>query len=291
MNGVQSLGIFDKRQANALALSSGCHAVSMGGDIDREALKEVAKWDLWNPWAMYYEIHSTHPLIAKRLMMLGQQARVLGQPPYVEFDERKPESYWDDFLLDVIVSSLPMITVVAGLFVMVFFRGAPLCGFCHQTKAGGLFFLFLGISFLVKTLYMYSSTHFMPMTIQGLLKKIKVSAVNPAACVVRGKIIGRGVPGLIYSEDFVLQDKTGIIFLDYQQPLAVWNFLFGLFRAAHYQNQEAEIVGWYRRSPIPYIEVKSMTVNGKTSVCYVYHLKIISALAVLALGVFLLLMM
>lgn len=44
------------------------------------------QWDLWNPWARFYEIHSTHPLVARRLEALADHAAALGQEPVVVFD-------------------------------------------------------------------------------------------------------------------------------------------------------------------------------------------------------------
>ena len=69
------------------------------------------QWDLWNPWATFYELNSTHPLIAHRLQYLGDQAAAMGQEPYIVFDRRKPESYWDDFAVDVAVMFLPLAPV------------------------------------------------------------------------------------------------------------------------------------------------------------------------------------
>ena len=48
------------------------------------------RWDLWNPWAEWYELNFTHPLVAKRPQRLGDQALHLDQEPYVHFDERQP---------------------------------------------------------------------------------------------------------------------------------------------------------------------------------------------------------
>ena len=67
----------------------------------------------------------------------------------------------------------------------------------------------------------YNTSHFPEISISSILKKVKVSKIRGVPCRLKGKIIGRGVPGLIWSEDFVLQDDTGIMYLDYQQPLAI----------------------------------------------------------------------
>jgi hypothetical protein len=112
------------------------------------------------------------------------------------------------------------------------------------------------------------------MAISSLLKKVKVSAVRPVPCRVRGTIIGRGIPGLIWSEDFVMQDETGIIFLDYHQPVPLWNFFFGLLRRGNFDGRQAEVVGWYRRNPVPYIEIMSIRARGmKERNCYTYLAK------------------
>lgn len=103
--------------------------------------------------------------------------------------------------------------------------------------------------------------------------------------MLKGKIIGRGIPRLIWSEDFVLQDETGIMFLDYRQPLGIWEFLFGLFRGADFQNQDVTLIGWYRRSPVPYVELKNFTIGTITRRCYVYHIKLIFAGLIILIGI------
>jgi heat shock protein HtpX len=119
------------------------------------------------------------------------------------------------------------------------------------------------------------------------LHKVKVSAVRPVPATLTGTIIGKGVPGLIYSEDFVLKDQTGIIFLDYRQPLAIWNFLFGLFRAGRYQGKEVRVTGWFRRAPVPYLEVNRVEVlDGSEPArrCYSYHARRLLGFLLVAAG-------
>jgi heat shock protein HtpX len=276
INAIGPMGIFDSKTANILAIAGHSGARNMGQEVDKDKLRDAAKWDLWNPWAAYYELQSTHPLIAKRIKYLSNQSVVLGREPYIEFNERRPESYWDDFLLDIFVKGLPILALIAGMALIVlkvnyFYSGVAI--------------FIVGIAYLINVFYSYSSTEFSPMTINSLLRKIKVSAIRPVPCKVKGKIIGRGIPGLIFSEDFVLQDDTGIIFLDYRQPLGIINFFFGLLRAAKYIDQEAEVVGWYRRAPVPFIEIKKLIVNGKESACYVYNAKLIFASLMIFCGI------
>ena len=38
--------------------------------------------------------------------------------------------------------------------------------------------------------------------------------------------------------------------------------LFGLLKAGEYQGRKVIVEGWYRRSPVPYVEVKSIRCDG-----------------------------
>ena len=280
LDAVGALGIFDSRSAVSMVVSS-VHSVEavrrMGDEIDKENLKGAMKWDLWNPWARYYELSSTHPLIASRIKNLSIQSEVLGQEPYIRFDERRPESYWDEFLTDLALLFLPILGFAAFLAAFFVTRDKSWIG------AG---FFAAGIASFLKTKFSYRSDIFTEMSISSLLKKVKVSRIRPVPCKVKGTIIGRGIPGLVWSEDFVLQDETGIIFLDYRQPIPLWDFFFGILKRRRYNKQEAEVIGWYRRGPVPYIELKSIEVRGEREICYTYIAKYVWAglLACIGLG-------
>jgi Zn-dependent protease with chaperone function len=286
LEAVGALGIFDASTARSLAIASySSPAHKMGGEIDKENLQGAMKWDLWNPWAKYYELHSTHPLIANRLNYLSEQSAYLGQEPFVVFNRKRPESYWDEFFVDLLILALPFLVVVCGMGIIV--PTLALQGYELNLGMGfGWIILLFGIAELIKTFYSYKNPGYFPsMSIASLLKKVKVSAVRPVPCKLKGKIIGRGVPGLIWSEDFVMQDDTGIIFLDYRQPLGIWEFLFGLLRGARIQDQDVTLTGWYRRSPVPYVELKNFTVGTTTRTCYVYHIKLVFAGFIILLGI------
>jgi hypothetical protein len=252
------------------------------------------QWDLWNPWATFYELSSTHPLVAHRLQYLSDQAAAMGQEPYIVFDRRKPESYWDDFAVDVAVMFLPLLLFLMGLAGSLALGGAAAFGILPALQGFGavgtlalvgLPILCLGIGSFIKTMLVYRGDYFAPLSVVGLLHKVKVSNVRPVPARLRGTIIGRGVPGLIWSEDFVMRDSTGILFLDYRQPLHIWEWLFGLFRAGEFAGKSVEVVGWFRRAPLPYLELKSITVDGKTRNSYARHGRYIWAIFLAVVGV------
>lgn len=136
-----------------------------------------------------------------------------------------------------------------------------------------------GLASLVKTRFAYRRDFFPHLSVAALLHKVKVSSVRPVPATLTGTMIGKGVPGLIWSEDFVLQDHTGILFIDYRQPLGIWNFLFGLFRAGRYQGKKVRVTGWFRRAPVPYLELNRLEVLDGSQPprrCYTYPARLLA---------------
>jgi Zn-dependent protease with chaperone function/Zn-finger nucleic acid-binding protein len=224
LDAVGAMGIFDSGMASSFALSAYAADRSSATVTDlgqRSNILGAMKWDLWNPWAKYFELHSTHPLVANRMNHLGNQAQAMGQEPFIRFSLRRPESYWDEFFVDIMIMFLPF-AALAGL------AGAAF--FVQIDWLYGVAFAVTGFLMLFKMGFSYPAQVFPEMSVSSLLKKVKVSGVRGVPCRLKGKVVGKGVAGLIWSEDFVLQDETGIIFLDYRQPLRIWEFFFGLMR-------------------------------------------------------------
>ena len=72
-----------------------------------------------------------------------------------------------------------------------------------------------------------------------------------------------------------LKDETGIIFLDYNQPLFIINKIFALFKNKDNINKKIKVKGWYRRSPVPYVEILSYEIDGKAKKIFTYSLSIV----------------
>ncbi len=276
-----ALNIFDRKSSLGLVVST----AGPTGSADRSAerVKDALQWDLWNPWALYYEIQSTHPLVAKRLKRLEQLSCAAGQPPFVSFDRQQPESYWDEFVVDLIVLTLPKVGFLIGLgFMMALSFGAP-----FAANVFGYPLALAGFGAIIKTGMQYHRSTVRASHIADLLSEVKVSPVRTSFVAVTGTVIGRGVPGLIWSEDFVLRDESGIIFLDYRQPLPLWDFFFGLLKAGSYTGVRVEVHGWYRRAPVPYVEIASIRdlASGVERKCYTGIVRRACALGLFAAGV------
>jgi hypothetical protein len=84
-----------------------------------------------------------------------------------------------------------------------------------------------------------------------------------------------------------MQDETGIIFLDHRQPLALWEWIWGWTRARDLIGEEVVVEGWFRRAPLPYVEICRFTTGGETRNSYPRHALWLVALATVGAGVYL----
>ena len=265
------LGISDKPSSIAMAVSS-----YQDGEFNKQSIKNAMKWDLWNVWASYYELNSTHPLISKRLLALSKQSQDYGQEPYIVFDEQKPESYADDFLKELFITVLPWMMLIIGLIIVI-----PM----GNIKYSGLVLLLPVVASLFKYGYIHPNKTFSHSTVRDLLGIVKVSEVTSVPTELSGVIIGRGNPGCVFDEDFVIRDETGIMLLDYDQPLFLVNKIFALFKSPQYFDKDVRIRGYYRRSPVPYIQLKEIEIDGKVKKCYTITFGWIWRWALLALSI------
>ena len=219
------------------------------------------KWEMWNPWAKWAEFNSTHPLISKRLLYISKRSKEFNQEPYIVFDLQKTESYADDFILELLINFLPSIFLIITAIISI-------------NKNANL--RYIGVSLLLTTIFSYIKfkkryrNKYTESNVEKLLGEVKVSNITSVPCILKGEIIGRGNPGCIFNEDFVIKDETGIIFLDYNQPIHFVNKLFALFNSEQYFNKIVTVKGWYRRNPVPYVEIYEYTVDNKTKKVWTY---------------------
>jgi Zn-dependent protease with chaperone function/Zn-finger nucleic acid-binding protein len=264
---VNALGIFDSNSVANFAVTSYAFHRSSKSDATDE-LEAVMRWDMHSPWAKWYEMGSTHPLIGKRLFKLSNISRHLGNKSFFDQVKNDDKCGWR-FYADFLVYILPWL----GLVPVLWYAVAMLLTQNHELiKYGFAYGLFIAaIGGIIKTSYSYKQDYFPQMSVAALLKHFAVSEVRPVPCRLQGTIIGRGVAGYIFSEDFTFQDNTGILFLDYKQPSELWESFFAMFKAQKYIGKEVVVQGWYRRSPIPKLEVLHIETTDKTLSSYSYY--------------------
>ncbi len=241
LKAVGAFGIADSTRPGAMGL----YAAGSNGMPPASAMV----WDLANPWSRFFELQSTHPMTAKRIKAIANQAAAMGIPINLEFPKVEGIG-WGKFLFEVFILFLPWICTICLWIGSAFGARDPLS--FRYLIAG------FAIGSVLRLLFSYPSGPFKKSTVADLLKETKASPVHAIPVVVRGKVIGRGIPGYIFSEDFVMQDETGFVFLDYEAPIPFFNFFFALLRRGKYQGQNVVVEGWYRRSPMPYVEINRL---------------------------------
>lgn len=244
------LGIANMHSSTPFALM----AADASGAFSLPVMARGMQWDLKNPWAKWFELHSTHPLPARRILALNRvAARMRMQPAYdLQQAENSGAPYTGNLMLEIVVMSLPTLLGVLGLA-----AGAVLASHGH---VGGLGLTLCGIGagWILNMSYAYPQ---LPRSggatrdVAGLVSEVNVCHLTSIPCVVEGQIIGRGVPGLYCASDLVMRDRTGFMLLRYRQPFGFLEFMFGWLKAERYVNRMARVHGWYRRGPSPYIEV------------------------------------
>ena len=260
-----ALGIFDSKASKSLVVSS-----YNDGEISKDNIKNAMKWEQWNVWAKWYELNSTHPLISKRLLAISSRSREFNQEPYIVFDLEKTESYVDDFLIELLVNFMPIFMFIIGIIAAIVLMATNNTNLIILSIGLTLFLVVL--TSFVKFIRRHPDKDYKENTVRDLLSEVKVSNITAIPCSLEGEVIGRGDPGYIFNEDMTIKDKTGIIFLDYNQPLFIINKIFALFKNQANIGKTVKVKGWYRRSPVPYVEIKSYEVDGKEKKIFTYGL-------------------
>ena len=257
-----ALGIFDKSASKAMAVS----AIDEKG-INKDKIKNAMKWEMWNPWAKWFELNSTHPLISKRINRISSIAESMNMKPYIVFDLKKDQSYVDNFLFELLLVILPWISIITTTILAITIQD-------YMWKIIGAGLLVTSLLLFIKFKRAHK-TGYKETTVEDLLGEVNVSQVTSVPAIVEGTIIGKGDPGCIFSEDFVIKDKTGIMFLDYNQPMFIINKIFALFKSGKYVGKEIKVTGWYRRSPVPYIEIYQYTIDGQVKKVWTYKISLV----------------
>ncbi|WP_432408473.1 zinc metalloprotease HtpX [Wukongibacter sp. M2B1] len=240
--------------------------------------KTLMRWDIKNIWGKWYEVNSTHPLTAKRIMALTGET--------VE-DSRMSKKDIGQFLFEMFMNLLPWIFLGIAVFTskeITMKDSGIIRTLLSILKNNPLNLSLLGVCILAKYYYSYRKGD-KEYKIYDLLLREDASPVKGIPGILKGKIIGKGIPGLFYSEDFVLDDGTGIMFIDYRQPLRILEFLFGVCKADEMIEKDVEIIGWYKRGIRPYFVCRYIIKDGKKIISFNFILKQLLGYVLLTAGI------
>ena len=289
---LRGLGIFDPNTAKGLGIIS----VNTTGVLTMDAIQAAAAWDLFNPWAKYYVIKSTHPLTAKRIMRLNDQCETYGVKPEIDFtiarklkEEQAGKTLWDQFIGDILMKTLPTLILIAliGLTITWIIIPTALLFLNAQNifLMWAIGFYLIGFASLLKTRFMYKSG-FTPHKAVDLITNVKVSPIRTVPAILEGEIVGRGNPGYYFGEDMLFQDNTARMYVDYRFGIGIADLIFSLRTVRRLIGQKVRIRGWYRRGPIPYIQVDTIeSESGSRHRNYSKHLRYLVAVLAFVLGI------
>lgn len=284
MKSTRTIGIFDYKQAKNIALMGN----SKKFELNKMDVSRVLLFDVLNPWAFILELNSTHPLTGKRIIALNRLCKEIGIKPVFNLDKEIKISkvkLYKNFLIDVLILFMPII-----LF------SVPLIFFAYNfLTTNSTFLLFpslsislilYGIASIFKTFYRYTNKDLKRVTIFNLMNNVYASPIKGIRVRLKGVVIGRGIPGLIFSEDMMFQDRTGLIYLNYESIIPFFgNLLFAFSKLNKLVGKECEIEGWFLRGITGRIELSYIKVDKKKYKSWVKELNIIFSLIAVIIGI------
>jgi Zn-dependent protease with chaperone function len=252
LEGMRALGIYDAKAAGTVGT-----AYRLASDPSQ--VGRVFLWDLFNPWAWWMELNSTHPLTGKRVRALATYAEQLDLP--VEFDmasvvaqgkQLNRQQLYGSFLLDMLLLNAEWLGAILGMGL-----GIPALQAGSYGMFAGLVLAGASLGLLLKMPVMYPSLENPPaLTVLKALSNPYTSPLRGLPMQLQGRVIGRGNPGYRLGADLKFQDETGMMFLRYASRFGpLGNFLFGARQAAGLIGKEGTVVGWFRRGVAPYLDL------------------------------------
>lgn len=266
LHGTRALGISDPRSS---VMSGTAYRVAS----EPEKVGRVFLWDMFNPWAWWMELNSTHPLTGKRVRALTTYAEQLGLD--TEFDMARvvregrslnKSRLYGSFMFDLLLFWAEWLGGIGGVALGVALLATGSVTVLVLPLMLGLFGF--GVGMLFKTFVMYPSLHRVPeMDVLLLMSDPYASPLRGKPVKLTGRVIGKGDTGYRFGSDLKMQDPTGLIYLHYASRFGpLGNFLFGMSQAESFVNQDVTVTGWFRRGVMPWVDMTLMACPNKWNV-------------------------
>lgn len=271
LQSTRHMGLVDVKDAKHTA------GISYVTNNDSHALSEAMLFDTYSPWAKIAELNSTHPLTGRRVKELSNMPSKTGR--VFSFDVEAAANrvmldkgrLWSVFFKDLLVICLPVVFAVAVWF---------------GTRNLALSIAALGVGMIIKVNYRYPSGDPAETSILNEMRNPYASPYRGKSVALQGQAVGKGVPGYMFSEDMMYQDKTGLIFLDYHSAFSfVGNLIFALKKVKQMLGVTSKASGWFYRSLTSYFVLTQLEAMGQKPIkSYRKQWSYIWAFVVLAFG-------
>lgn len=297
-NGIRAMGIADIKSAKGLVMQA--YAADSKTEVSPDAVAMAAAWDLISPWAKYLELNSTHPLTGKRLKSLDNLAMEMGlTPKYPTLGDYKPEeSLWDEFLIDISLMNILPILVIA-LPIVGYVLGVIAAGNIGGGLGAGAGLVIVGFMWLYRVKIKYPQIddydnldRDQNSVVEALTSLEKdgyyeASPFRGKPIIIDGVVLGRASPGYYLGDDFVVQDRGGLIRVMYSSVIPGANWWFALRTLPKFMGSTVRVVGWYHRGMAPYIQLYQVyRSDGKTHKNHWRGLNRIFAILLMLAGVY-----
>ncbi|MCY7331059.1 MAG: zinc metalloprotease HtpX [Pseudanabaena sp. CAN_BIN31] len=259
LESTRALGICDRQTMTAIGLAM---EIAHTGQTDQNPYR-VFLWELFNPWRRWLEIHSTHPLVGKRLKFLAGYSKQLGLLTEYDFAELLKEekklnkkllyqNFWRDLLIQVSpVLGVAIAVITAMLFSQLFNRWLLL----------SLSMIGLGLGFMLQGSLRYPDFCRVADTdLVSLLIDPYASYVQGTPVQIAGEMLGYGTDEFYLGYAMRLEDQGGLAFLNY-----IPNFRQWIIDPSHtIRNLEilcdrsVIAIGWFRRGKFPIIDLSTL---------------------------------
>jgi hypothetical protein len=140
------------------------------------------------------------------------------------------------------------------------------------------------VTMLVRIAARYSGGTPEATSIRRLLEDVNVSEMAPRRVRLQVEVIGRGLPGAVWSPDFVVRDESGMVFVLFRHGVPFARLWFALSSLEFLVNQTVTLEGWYRRGVRPYVELSSVRHAAGRTNTYSWVVQSIVAIVVGAIG-------
>ncbi len=254
LNATRPLGPFDSQAAKNLGTAFQSTGQNWG------AIAQVIAYDLISPWAKILQFQSTHPLTGKRILKLNEMSQKLGKKISIDTSpissipvDRK--RLYRGFAIGVFIHFLPWILPLIVLVTAGVYKNPLLFIWIPAS---------LGVAYLLRLFYKYPETQPTKSTTFDMLSDLYASPVRGHVYQLEGTVIGRGTAGAKLSEDMMLQDSKGLIYLNYESAFSfLGNLMFALGKVKKLIGQKVEAVGWFFRDVGHHLDLKQMTAEGR----------------------------
>jgi hypothetical protein len=282
LEGTRALGIYDAKAATSTGTA---YRISS----EPEKIGRVFLWDMFNPWAWWMELNSTHPLTGKRVRALSTYAEQLGLN--IEFDMGRivgegrnlsKRKLYGNFVFDLLLYSAETLGLAVGFAIGISLSAA------HPLMMVACPLIGLGVGILLKTLVMFPNyQQAEQLDVLTLMSDPYASPLRGQPAKLQGELIGRGDAGYAFGSDLKLQDKTGMIYLRYASRFGpIGNFLFGMKRVKSLIGMDVSALGWFRRGVAPWMDlIRLESDSGTTVSSYHRFWSFVMGLGAIAIGI------